>query len=135
MFWGLASMTIYALYVFFSGNLSKSLGSVRLTSVSNLATAAVVVSVVLALGEGRLPEASTTALLWVAIMVVVSTVVPYFLMMKGIARLGSSHASLLAMTGPVVTVVAGWLFLGETLSALQLVGTLGVLAGVGVGRR
>jgi|GEM_PF-3972745 len=135
MFWGLASMTIYALYVFFSGNLSKSLGSVRLTSVSNLATAAVVVSVVLALGEGRLPEASTTALLWVAIMVVVSTVVPYFLMMEGIARLGSSHASLLAMTGPVVTVVAGWLFLGETLSALQLVGTLGVLAGVGVGRR
>src|SRR5690606_31195634 len=50
--WGVASMVFYALYVWISGRISKKLGSVRLTSVSNLATAAVVVVAVLIQSAG-----------------------------------------------------------------------------------
>lgn len=130
--WGLASMTLYAIYVWLSGDISRRLGSVRLTSVSNLTTAAVVVVVILIAGRGTAPSAPPSGLLWIGMMVLVSTVVPYFLMMEGIRRLGSEDASLLAMTGPVLTVVFGWLVLGEALSPLQLLGTAGTLAGVGI---
>ncbi len=130
--WGLASMTLYALYVWLSGDISRKLGSVRLTSVSNLTTAAVVVFVIFVAQGGNAPSAPPAGLGWVAMMVLISTVVPYFLMMEGIRRLGSEDASLLAMTGPVLTVVSGWLLLGESLSPTQLMGTAGTLLGVGV---
>lgn len=130
--WGLASMTLYAFYVWLSGDLSRKLGSVRLTSSSNLTTAGVVVSVSLLMRQGVLPPAGTQALFWVGVMVVVSTVVPYFLMMEGVRRLGSEDASLLAMTGPVLTVVAGWFLLGESLSLSQCLGTGATLLGVGI---
>ncbi len=130
--WGLASMSLYALYVWLSGGLSRKLGSVRLTSVSNLSTAAVVVGVILVAQRGHAPSVPTAGLGWIAMMVLISTVVPYFLMMEGIRRLGSEDASLLAMTGPVITVVSGWLLLGESLSPVQLMGAAGTLLGVGV---
>lgn len=130
--WGLASMTLYALYVWLSGDLSRKLGSVRLTSASNLTTAVVVVGLSLVLRQGEMPPVGQEALFWVAVMVVVSTVVPYFLMMEGVRRLGSEDASLLAMVGPVLTVATGWVFLGETLSLVQCLGTGATLLGVGV---
>lgn len=132
--WGVASMVFYALYVWISGRISKKLGSVRLTSVSNLATAAVVVVAVLIQSAGVAPEVTGAALTWIVVMVIVSTVAPYFMLMEGIRRLGAAEASLLAMTGPLVTVAAGWLFLGEDLTWVQLAGTAGTMLGVSVAR-
>jgi drug/metabolite transporter (DMT)-like permease len=132
--WGVASMVFYAVYVWLSGKIANSLGSVRLTSVSNLATAAVVVTVVLIQGAGAPPQASAAALGWIVVMVFVSTVAPYFMLMEGIRRLGAPEASLLAMTGPVITVGAGWLLLGEQMTLMQLAGTAGTMVGVGVAR-
>lgn len=133
--WGLASLAFYAVYVWLSGKVSRRLGSVRLTTVSNLSTAAVVVGIVLWTRGGQAPAASNAALGWVALMVVVSTVFPYFLLMEGIRRLGSSDASLLSMSGPVITVLAGFLFLGESLNPLQVLGTCLTLVGVGSAQR
>jgi len=132
--WGVASMVFYALYVWISGRISKKLGSVRLTSVSNLATAAVVVVAVLIQSAGVAPEVTGAALTWIVVMIIVSTVAPYFMLMEGIRRLGAAEASLLAMTGPLVTVAAGWLFLGEDLTWVQLAGTAGTMLGVSVAR-
>jgi drug/metabolite transporter (DMT)-like permease len=122
--WGFASLAFYAVYVWLSGKVSQRLGSVRLTSVSNLSTAAVVVLVVLIARDGEPPTVSAPALGWVAIMVLVSTVFPYFLLMEGIVRLGSSDASLISMCGPLVTVLAGVWFLDESLSTVQMIGTV-----------
>lgn len=129
--WGLSSLAFYAVYVWLSGKVSRSLGSVRLTSVSNLSTAAVVIGVVLMAQRGDVPIASDAALSWVLVMVVVSTVFPYFLLMEGIRRLGPSDASVLAMSGPVVTVLAGFWFLDESLTLVQAMGTCLTLLGVG----
>lgn len=128
--WALVSMFIYAVYVFLSGRYSKTMGSVRLTLVSNLTTAALVVFILLILGAGQMPTISPQALKWIGLMVLVSTVGPYFLLMEGIRRLGAARASLLTMSGPVVTIAAGATILGERLSPAQLLGTVLTLVGV-----
>ena len=135
LLWGVASLFTYALYVYLSANVTQILGSVRVSVVSQLTTGFVVVLFLLVRERGVLPASSARGFAWVATMVVVSTVIPYFLLMEGIRRLGASEASLLAMGGPVVTVVASWLVLGEALTGLQLLGTAVVMAGVFVGRR
>ncbi len=130
LLWGAASLVSYAVYVWLSGRMTHKLGSIRLTSVSNLSTAAVVIAVVLFTEGGSMPRAAPAALGWVTLMVLFSTVAPYFLFMEGLRRLGPSDASLLAMSGPVVTVLSGWWVLDETLTALQLIGAGLTLVGV-----
>jgi len=130
--WALASMGLYALFVWASGKVTQTLGSVRLTMSSNLATAAVVLLFVLGTHSGAAPVASNSALAWILVMVFVSTVAPYFLMTEGIKRLGATDASLLAMSGPLVTLVAGFILLGESLTSMQLLGTAVTILGVGV---
>lgn len=132
LIWGFASMATYAIYVYLTGRLSQEMGSVRLTAASNLTTSAVVVALLLVANQGAAPPASSEGLLWVMAMVVVSTVFPYFMMMEGIRRLGSSEASLLSMSGPLVTLFVAYLVLDEGMSALQLVGTALTLFGVGL---
>lgn len=128
--WGLGSMALYGFYVWRAGALSPRIGSVRLAGVSNLATAAVVLLVGFGLGAGSVPEVTSGALGWVAVMVVVSTVAPYFLLLAGIERLGSARASRLSMLGPLITLAAGGAFLGEEVTPLAWAGTLVVLLGV-----
>lgn len=135
LLWGVFSLFLYALYVWLSGKVTHTIGSVRLTMVSQLTTGLIVVSFLLMQGRGSPPPLPMAGFGWIALMVVVSTVVPYFLMMEGIRRLGASQASLLAMGGPVVTVGAGWLVLGESMSWIQLVGTAAVMGGVVLSQR
>lgn len=134
LLWGVASLFLYALYVWLSGKAVHTVGSVRLTMVSQLTTGLIVTAFLLVQGGGSAPPLPSTGLGWIVAMVIVSTVVPYFLMMEGIRLLGSSRASLLAMTGPVVTVAAGWVLLGEHMTWVQLLGTCGVMAGVFVAK-
>ncbi len=128
--WGLASLLFYAAYVFVSGRMSRWMGSSRLSLFSNLATSVVVMSVLFVQSGGELPSVGNGALVWVAVMVVVSTVVPYFLMMEGIRRLGAAQASLTSMVGPVITLVASTWVLAEVLSFAQVLGVVLTLVGV-----
>jgi drug/metabolite transporter (DMT)-like permease len=61
---------------------------------------------------------------------VVATVVPAFLLAAGMKRLGTSRASLIGMVGPVSTLLLAYWFLGEPITAIQLVGSGLVLLGV-----
>jgi drug/metabolite transporter (DMT)-like permease len=63
-------------------------------------------------------------------MAIFSTVLPIVLMSVGIRLVGSSRAAMLSAFGPVATMGLGYLFLGEALSAAQLVGAGLVVAGV-----
>lgn len=64
------------------------------------------------------------------LMAIVATVLPSFLLSEGIHRIGSNRAALLGTIGPVSTMGLAWMFLGEGVTALQLLGTLFVVAGV-----
>ncbi len=128
--WGVASLVLYASYVKMAGKLSVEMGSTRLSLLSNLATCFVVVAVLSIVGAGSAPTIEAMGLLWVGLMVVVSTVVPYFLMMEAIRCLGPARASLTSMVGPVMTLFAGALVLGEALSGTQLFGVVITLLSV-----
>jgi probable blue pigment (indigoidine) exporter len=59
----------------------------------------------------------------------------YWLWFRGVARLEPSAVSMLGMMSPVTAVVLGWLWLGQTLSTVQLIGAVVVLGAVWVGQR
>jgi drug/metabolite transporter (DMT)-like permease len=63
-------------------------------------------------------------------LVTVSTAAPYILYTKGLARVESGKASIMASLEPVVASLIGAAVFGESLSALTLAGIVCVLAGV-----
>ncbi len=67
------------------------------------------------------------AFLYIAIF---STLIPFGLYFKGIERVRATRASITATWEPVVAGIAAYLFLGEILSPLQLVGGIWVIAAI-----
>ena len=81
-----------------------------------------------------LPEmaASFSSHLWLAILylAIFPTLFAYILYISGLRLLEASRASLLATTEPVISVVLAFLFLGEVMSPLQLLGGLAILIAI-----
>ncbi len=63
-------------------------------------------------------------------MAIISTVIPAFLISAGIKRIGASDASIVASVGPIATIIMAYIFLNESMSTSQLLGTALVLGGV-----
>ena len=55
-------------------------------------------------------------------MVVLGTIVPFFLLVSALRHLPATRVAIIAMLEPVVATLVAWIWLGESLSALQLVG-------------
>ena len=64
------------------------------------------------------------------VMAIFCTAVPFFLMSEGIRRAGATYASLLTFVGPPITVAAAWVLLGERMNAVQILGSIVVLAAI-----
>ncbi len=64
------------------------------------------------------------------LLVVVSSVIAYLTGVAAIARIGASRGSLVALLEVVASAVASWLLLGQTPTAVQLLGGAFILAGV-----
>jgi probable blue pigment (indigoidine) exporter len=69
-----------------------------------------------------------------AYLAIVGTALAYVLWFRGIERLGASAASFLALLSPVVATLLGIAVIGQTLTPLQAVGALLVLASVAAGQ-
>lgn len=69
------------------------------------------------------------------ILAIFATVIPTFLISYAIQRLGAGPLSILASFGPVSTIVLAVIFLDETLTWLQILGSLVVIVGIVVGER
>ncbi|MBU0620915.1 MAG: DMT family transporter [Gammaproteobacteria bacterium] len=63
-------------------------------------------------------------------MAIFSTVLPVFLLSFAIKRIGSGSASLIGTVGPVSTIYMAYVFLNESISLLQIAGSVLVLIGV-----
>lgn len=126
----LGSCLSYAFYLLGSGELVGRLGSLRLTAWASLVASAFCMLQALASGGldmARQPAAVQGIALLTAVF---CTVMPLFLTMAAVARLGAGKAAQVGMVGPVWTIFLGALILGEPAGALQLVGTAVVIAGV-----
>lgn len=124
------SALCYALYLVGCGHILPRIGATRLTAYSMVVSSiAVVVHFVLTqpLAELHLPAPVYGLGLTMAL---VSTVAPAFLINAGLRRIGASRAAIIASVGPVSTLLLAFVFLNETVTGLQLLGTALVLAGV-----
>ena len=66
-------------------------------------------------------------ILWVVVM---GTLMPYILVVRGIKHLNASIASTIGMLEPILAGVFAWLMMSERLNGVQLLGAAVVLAGI-----
>jgi drug/metabolite transporter (DMT)-like permease len=123
-----ASSVLYASYLVGSTGLIRRLGSRRFTALALLAaTAGVLLHCVL---SGRsLSGHSGTVYGFGLLMGLVCTVFPTFALAEGIQRLGPGPSAILGTVGPVSTLFLAHWVLREPITALQVGGTVLVLAG------
>ena len=124
------SAVSYAVYLSFSHEFVKRLGSLRLVGLaSSLACLLCLLQFALLRplsAAGVVPE-----VLWLSLLnATLCTVVPVLLMMMAIERIGAAMAAQVGMIGPLSTILMGALLLDEALNAWVLAGTLLVLSGV-----
>lgn len=129
--WVFASAVTYALYYLGTGDLVKRIGSMRLAGMAGSASCVLVLThfaVVAKISElGQLPVEVYT---WSALMAVLSTALPIYWASLGIQRLGAAQAAAVGTLGPVLTVIAAWALLGESLSLMQVAGLGLVMFGI-----
>ena len=120
----------YAVYVVGSGQLVARFGTLRFTSIGMIAAGLMIIiqhgfTDQWALGHFH-PQVYFLSLL----MAVFATVVPSFLIMEGIKRIGSGNASIISSIGPISTIILAYIFLDERLGIMQIIGTFVVISGV-----
>jgi drug/metabolite transporter (DMT)-like permease len=79
---------------------------------------------------GRLEDLSAPVWLLMAWMVVLGTMVPFALLAASLRHIPASRAAITAMFEPVAATVFAYLWLGESLTALQFAGALVILVAI-----
>ncbi len=70
----------------------------------------------------------------VVVLVLVSTVIAYLTGIAAITLLGPTIGSLVALTEVLCAVLAAWILVGESVTALQAVGGAAIIAGLVLAR-
>lgn len=132
----LGSAISYAIYLMGSGQLVQTLGSLRLVGHASCVACVLCLlqwGLVNWATDGRLGGVS--ALPWQAyglsaINAVACTVLPVWLVMRGVQLLGASLAAQVGMVGPLSTIwMAAW-WLGEPVTGRLMLGTAAILGGI-----
>ena len=126
----LASALVYAAYLVAGGELVRRLGSIRLTAWAMIVSCVACIVQALVLSPGGLLVQPAPVHALSVLNAVACTVLPVFMVMMAIERVGPSVASQVGMIGPAATIAMGAAFLGEPVGAAQLAGTAIVIAGI-----
>lgn len=129
--WVFASAVSYALYFIGTGAVIGRIGAMRMAGLAGSASCLFVL-LHYALGGDRAALATLPPAVWLngGLMAVVSTVLPIYWLSLAIARMGAAQTAAMGNLGPVLTVLASWLLLGEPLSVFQCGGLALVIFGV-----
>lgn len=126
----LASAISYALYLLLSGELVARVGALRLVAYAMcVSSVACIVQFFLLRPPAELLQPMQVYGLSM-INAVFCTVLPVFLTMVAVERIGPATTSQAGMVGPVSTLFMGALILDEPITAIQLAGTTLVLSGI-----
>lgn len=126
-----ASAVTYALYLMGSGVLIPKFGSVRFNSYAmSVAALGVFIHYLISHGGNQLLQYVPAVYGYSLLMAVVATVVPSYLIVEGIRLVGAGNAAIIGSIGPISTILLAYIFLGETVSGVQFVGTVIVLGGI-----
>ena len=124
------SAVSYAIYLVYSGEMVKRLGSLRLVGLAST------VACLLCLLQFVLLRPLSAAVvapevIWLSLLnATLCTAVPVLLVMMAIERIGASLAAQTGMVGPLSTILMGVAILGEPFTAWVAAGTLLVIAGI-----
>jgi drug/metabolite transporter (DMT)-like permease len=124
------SAVSYALYLSFSGELVKRLGSLRLVGLATSVACFLCIAQFVIL---RPVDAALVApqVIWLSVLnATLCTAVPVVMVMMAIERIGAGLAAQTGMVGPMSTILMGVLILGEPFTAWVAAGTLLVIAGI-----
>ncbi|MDH0892891.1 MULTISPECIES: DMT family transporter [unclassified Pseudomonas] len=129
--WVFASAVTYALYYFGAGVMLRRLGSMRLAGLAGGASSLMVL-VHYGVAGDTAQLASLPLSVWgfAAAMALCSTVLPIYWMALAIQRMGPTQTAAVGNLGPVLTLLASWAVLSESVSLYQLAGLGLVLLGV-----
>lgn len=125
-----ASAVSYALYLSFSGELVRQLGSLRLAGLATtVACFFCIAQFVLLKPLGAAYVAPPV--LWLSLLnATACTVAPVLMVMMAIERIGAAKTAQIGMVGPMSTIIMGVWLLGEPMNGWIVAGTILVLSGV-----
>jgi len=127
----LASAFSYALYLIFSGELIKRVGATRLVAYAMTAASLACLAQFFVVHPPSMLLSQPSGVYGLsAINAVFNTVLPVFMVMWAVDRIGAPLTAQLGMIGPVSVLFLAYLALGEPITVWQLGGTALVLAGV-----
>lgn len=120
----------YTVYLMLSGEEVVRLGAMRVTAfATGIACVLSVAQFLMVRPLGSLAQPWQVHALGLA-MAVLSTVLPVWMVAEAMRRIGAGRTSLVGSLGPVLTMLFGCAFLGESLGTLQIVGATFVIGGV-----
>lgn len=126
----LGSAASYAVYLLLSGEMVKRLGALRLVSYAMCVSSVACIAQFLVLRPAS-ALAQPMAVYGLSLANgIFCTVMPVFMTMAAVERIGAGAASQAGMIGPVSTLFLGALLLGESVTSWQLAGTALVMAGI-----
>jgi len=120
----------YAAYIVGSGRLIPLVGATKFNSYAmSFASAGVLLHFFFTSDKSLLHYAPVVYGYSIA-MALISTVIPSYMVVQGIKRIGSENAAIVGSIGPVSTLLMAYFFLNENISVFQIIGTAMILAGV-----
>jgi len=121
----------YAIYLVYSGEVVKRLGSLRLTGLATSVACVFCIAQFLILRPISAATEVAPQVIWLSVLnATLCTFAPVLMVMMAIERVGSTLTAQTGMLGPMSTILMGVLLLGEPFTAWVAAGTLLVLGGV-----
>lgn len=126
----LGAAVSYAVYLIQSGQLVQRLGSLRLVSYAMCVSSAACIGQFFALRPASMLVQPLAVYSLSMVNAIFCTVLPVFLTMIAVKRIGAATASQAGMIGPVSTLFLGAYFLAEPITSWQMMGTVLVIGGM-----
>ena len=121
----------YAVYLVYSGEEVKRLGSMRLTGLATSVACVLCIVQFLVLRPVSVALTVAPEVIWLSVLnATLCTFAPVLMIMMAIERIGSTMTAQTGMLGPMSTILMGVWLLGEPFTIWVAAGTLLVLAGV-----
>lgn len=125
-----SAAAVFAVYVVGSGELLRPIGTKIYNSLAMTSAAFAILTHHYFVNGLELTGFHPHVYQYAMLLALVGTVIPSFMVAEGIRLIGANNSGLISSIGPISTIVLAYLFLGETLSILQWLGTLLVIGGV-----
>lgn len=126
----LASALSFSFYVLFSRAWIKRLSSLIFTSIAMISSSIFGIIHGAVIIDWSVLVINNAAWLWLAMLVVFSTVIPSFMMTEAIQRIGPAQTGVVGMLGPIFTIVLAVYLLSEPFTLEIALGVVLVIAGV-----